>query len=163
MSLMHDPELQIDGGPEVTERIGQLLATALPKSDQPLVIYLSGPLGAGKTALARAVIRSLGFDGPVRSPSYSLCVPYELATGNVLHLDLYRFESSSEIAALALDDHWIDSRLWLIEWPEQATHGLPGADLQIQIEPSGEGRRFKLLAKTHQAEQWLESFKQCFG
>jgi tRNA threonylcarbamoyladenosine biosynthesis protein TsaE len=100
---------------EATSRIGgKLAAVALPGD----VITLSGPLGAGKTALARGFIAALGYEGDVPSPSFAIVQPYEDVEPPVWHVDLYRIEDSSEIDELGLDSA-VDAIL-LVEWPEQA-------------------------------------------
>ncbi len=104
------------------------MATRLP-AQPPFVLYLQGDLGTGKTTLTRGMLRALGEQGAVRSPTYGLIAEYETPRGRVLHLDLYRLRSAAELAALGLADYLADSLLWLIEWPEQAQGGrLPTAD-----------------------------------
>jgi tRNA threonylcarbamoyladenosine biosynthesis protein TsaE len=82
------------------------------------VITLSGPLGVGKTALARALITSLGHEGDVPSPSFSLLQPYDDLEPVVWHVDLYRIEEASEIEELGLDA--AAEAVLLVEWPEKA-------------------------------------------
>ena len=123
------------------ERVGALLAAACPR---PAVIYLEGDLGAGKTTLARGFLRALGQAGPVRSPTYTLLEPYDLATGPVFHLDLYRLADAGELEYLGLRDLTGDRAILLIEWPERGTGGLPPPDLRIRITHHGAGRRLEL-------------------
>jgi len=82
------------------------------------VITLSGPLGVGKTALARGLITALGHEGEVPSPSFAIVQPYDELDPPVLHVDLYRIEEPSEIDELGLDAA-VDAVL-LVEWPERA-------------------------------------------
>ena len=82
------------------------------------VITLSGPLGVGKTALARSFIGALGYDGDVPSPSFAIVQPYDELEPRVWHVDLYRVERSSEIAELGLDS--AADAVLLVEWPERA-------------------------------------------
>lgn len=98
-----------------TEALGRRLAQSLRSRD---VVTLSGPLGVGKTALARAVIRSLGHEGEVPSPSFAIVQPYEDVDPAVWHVDLYRIEDSSELDEIGLDSA-SDAAL-LVEWPERA-------------------------------------------
>lgn len=120
------------------------MARCLPAGD-PFVLYLQGDLGTGKTTLTRGMLRSLGEQGAVRSPTYGLISEYDTPQGRVLHLDLYRLREAGELAALGLADYMADSRLWLIEWPEQA-HGarLPPADAIVNIEVEYAGRRLQI-------------------
>jgi tRNA threonylcarbamoyladenosine biosynthesis protein TsaE len=98
-----------------TGELGGRLARSLRSGD---VITLSGPLGVGKTALARAVIRSLGHEGEVPSPSFAIVQPYEDVDPAVWHVDLYRIEDSGELDELGLDS--ISDAALLVEWPERA-------------------------------------------
>ena len=100
---------------EATARLGADLAQAARAGD---VITLSGPLGVGKTALARGLIAALGHEGEVPSPSFAIVQPYEDLDPPVWHVDLYRIERSSELEELGLDSA-VDAVL-LVEWPERA-------------------------------------------
>lgn len=140
---------------EATLHFGARLARALPADGLPLVVYLQGGLGAGKTTLARGILRALGEQGPVRSPTYSLVSEYPTGAGNVLHLDLYRLGSHEELLALGLADYLPGSRLWLIEWPERAGGGgLPAADATVLIEPEGPARRLRIGPVSARGAQW---------
>ncbi len=147
--------------PEATEAFGRALAKTLP--EQPIVVHLRGDLGAGKSSLARAVLRGLGVSGAVRSPTYTLVEPYETAFGAVLHLDLYRLGSAVELEFLALDEYLERTRLWLIEWPERGAGALPDADLDIELTLQGTGRRLRSAYATPQATQWLERARDVAG
>lgn len=98
-----------------TAQLGADLAALARAGD---VITLSGPLGVGKTALARALITSLGHEGDVPSPSFSLLQPYDDLEPVVWHVDLYRVEEASEIEELGLDA--AAEAVLLVEWPEKA-------------------------------------------
>jgi tRNA threonylcarbamoyladenosine biosynthesis protein TsaE len=100
---------------QATLRLGEQLAAAARIGD---VITLSGPLGVGKTALARGFIGALGHQGEVPSPSFAIVQPYDELVPPVWHVDLYRIEDPSEIDELGLDAE-VDAVL-LVEWPERA-------------------------------------------
>jgi tRNA threonylcarbamoyladenosine biosynthesis protein TsaE len=121
-----------------TDALGRRLAAVLRPGD---VVTVSGDLGAGKTALARGVLRGLGFEGDVPSPSFPIVLPYdppELRL-SVAHVDLYRIDEPGEVAALALDDLGANGVL-LIEWPERlAGSTWPGA-LALRIDVIADGR-----------------------
>jgi len=121
---------------EATTRFGAELAAMAGPGD---VIALSGPLGVGKTALARGFISALGHEGDVPSPSFAIVQPYEDLEPAVWHVDLYRIEEPSEIDELGLDSA-VDAVL-LVEWPERAgPNAWPGA-LALSLEFGQDGER----------------------
>lgn len=110
----------------------------------PLVIYLHGDLGSGKTTFARALIHALGYSGRVKSPSYGLLEPYTAGGFNILHLDLYRIESPAELDYLAIRDLFDQHSLLLVEWPEKGAGFLAPADLELHFSETA-GQRFVQL------------------
>lgn len=125
---------------DATAELGRRLATALRPGD---LLLLQGDLGAGKTALARAIIRALMADPDldVPSPSFALVQPYEGNARSVLHTDLYRIRDPREVDELGLFDR--ADTIVLCEWPEQAdeefTRRATG-EVALRIPPSGVGR-----------------------
>ncbi|MEO6170117.1 MAG: tRNA (adenosine(37)-N6)-threonylcarbamoyltransferase complex ATPase subunit type 1 TsaE, partial [Lysobacter sp.] len=118
------------------------------------VMYLQGDLGAGKSTLARALLRELGVQGAIRSPTYTLVERYPLADGGeAWHLDLYRIADPEELEYLGLDSGEVT--LWLVEWAERGRGGLPAPDLAVQLEWNGGGRRAQLTAATEAGRAWL--------
>jgi tRNA threonylcarbamoyladenosine biosynthesis protein TsaE len=113
--------------------VARLAARFAEAARPPLVMFLQGDLGAGKTTFARAYIQALGFEGYVKSPSYGLLETYEAGGFNILHLDLYRIEDPEELEYLALRDLFDDRTVLLIEWPERGEGHLPGADLILKF------------------------------
>jgi len=120
-----------------TEALGARLAGLLRPGD---LVLLSGDLGAGKTTLARALIRTLMQDGEldVPSPSFSLVQPYERPGLALLHADLYRLAGESEIDELGLFDD--PDAIVLVEWPERAPHLAGEATVTVRLDMDGEGR-----------------------
>jgi tRNA threonylcarbamoyladenosine biosynthesis protein TsaE len=112
----------------------------------PLVIAISGDLGAGKTTLAQAICRGAGVRDFVTSPTFALVQRYEGSRGPVYHIDLYRLESARELVNLGWDDVLRDDALVLIEWPERAEGRIPDDALHIEIEhhPTDPDRRLLL-------------------
>lgn len=126
---------------EATARIGAELAARAIAGD---VITLSGPLGVGKTALARGFLAALGHGGEVPSPSFSIVQPYEDLQPPVWHVDLYRIEDPSELEELGLDAA-VDAVL-LVEWPERAGAGAWSEALALSLDFAQAGERI-LTAK----------------
>lgn len=140
-------------------RLASRMAGCLP-GDAPFVLYLQGDLGTGKTTLARGMLRALGEQGAVRSPTYGLIAEYHTPQGLVLHLDLYRLRAPEELATLGLADFLADTRLWLVEWPEQARGArLPPADAVVSIAVHGQGRQLRVQAGTETGRSWMD----CLG
>lgn len=123
-----------------TARLGQAVARMLRPGD---AVCLYGPLGAGKSTLARALIRALTSpDEDVPSPTFTLVQTYE-ARFPVAHFDLYRLGSADEAAELGLDEA-LDEGVAVIEWPQRLEGRLPHCRLDIEIEIDGEARRARL-------------------
>ena len=130
-----------------TIEMGRALAAALV--DVPgAVIFLEGDLGAGKTTLARSILRGLGVQGTVRSPTYTLLEPYELELRRILHVDLYRIADPDELDQLGLNDYPSGETLWLVEWPQRGLSHLPAADLEIRLQAEAAGRNLEIAAQT---------------
>lgn len=141
---------------EATERLGQRLAATRPPM---AVVQLQGDLGAGKSTLARALLRSLGVQGAIRSPTYTLVERYPLADGSeAWHLDLYRIGHAGELDFLGLDEG--SASLWLVEWPERGAGVLPPVDLTVQLEVAGNGRDVRLVAGSDAGQAWLDRVVQ---
>ena len=140
-----------------TDALGAMLARALPEAG--VVAWLHGELGAGKSTLARAMLRELGVTGAIRSPTYTLVERYPLARGEAAHLDLYRIAGAGELEFLGLDE-LRDARLWLVEWPERGAAALPAPDLQVRLGIEGGGRFAELQETSRKGGDWLSSFSK---
>lgn len=144
------------GDAAATDALGAALARTRPLR---AVVYLQGDLGAGKSTLARALLRALGVTGAIRSPTYTLVERYPLpAGGEAWHLDLYRIGDAGELEFLGLDGDEAD--LWLVEWPERGRGALPPADLRIELSVEDEGRRATLRAASDAGTAWLTRWAQ---
>jgi tRNA threonylcarbamoyladenosine biosynthesis protein TsaE len=119
-----------------TASLGELLARKLRSGD---VVTLSGPLGVGKTALARSVLKGLGHEGEVPSPTFAIVQPYEALDPPVWHVDLYRIEMPEDLEELGLDEG-ADGVL-LIEWPERAGPNAFGDALRLTLDFGRNGER----------------------
>lgn len=132
----------IDEG--ATLALGAALAEILQGHGGFVVVSLNGPLGAGKTTLARGLIQALGHAGVVKSPTYTLVEPYDTEPA-VLHMDLYRLEAPEAFEDLGVDS---EHGIWLVEWPQRAAEFLPAVDLHIHLDYDGESRTALLAAES---------------
>ncbi len=124
-----------------TARLGAAIARALKAGE---AICLSGPLGAGKSTLARALIRALTSpDEEVPSPTFTLVQFYEGRDLKIAHFDLYRLTDPDEAYEIGLDEA-LDDGAAVIEWPERLEGSLPADRLDVEISLEGSGRRARL-------------------
>jgi tRNA threonylcarbamoyladenosine biosynthesis protein TsaE len=142
--------------PEETATFGARLAQSAPTDHlSALIVYLTGDLGAGKTTLARGFLRQRGCTTAVKSPTYTLLESYDLPDLAVVHLDLYRLQSSSELDALGLRDMDRAGTVWLIEWPERGAGSLPQPDLSIILEAGEASHVLTAVSYSQAGEAWL--------
>jgi len=139
-----------------TEALGRALATAVRRSGNGATVFLRGNLGMGKTTLSRGVMRGMGHEGAVKSPTYTIVEPYEHLRPEVYHFDLYRLGDPEELEYLGIRDYFGGSSLCLIEWAERGDGILPVPDVQITIEPEVDGRRASLRSLTPTGNALLE-------
>ncbi len=132
-----------------TWRLAREVADAL---DGGLVLYLEGDLGAGKTTFARALLRALGVDERIKSPTYSLVESYPLPRGRAWHLDLYRIAGAGELEWLGLDALDEPDALVLVEWPGNGAGALPQPDVVLRLAHAGSGREAALEAHSRRGE-----------
>jgi tRNA threonylcarbamoyladenosine biosynthesis protein TsaE len=132
-----------------------LLGAALARAVVPgLVIYLHGDLGAGKTALTRALIQAAGHKGTVKSPTYTLSEPYRVQLdgqpANIIHYDLYRMSSPEEFLDAGFREDFDGKNICIVEWPEKGEPVLPPPDVRVLLNVSGVGRAVELQALSPQ-------------
>jgi tRNA threonylcarbamoyladenosine biosynthesis protein TsaE len=128
------------------EQLARLLAPRLRKQAS-IVIELRGTLGAGKTTFTRHLLRALGVEGRIKSPSYAVVEPYDLPGMPLWHFDFYRFADPQEWEDAGFRDIFASAGLKLVEWPDKAAGLLPPADLQLQLNVG--------VAETERQAQWL--------
>ena len=121
---------------------GGEIAGQLPKGG---LVFLNGDLGAGKTTLVRGLLRSLGYEGTVKSPTYTLVEPYVINDRNIFHFDLYRLADPEELEYIGGRDYWNSEALNLVEWPEKAEGFLPEADIILNLEYLDDGRNIEII------------------
>jgi tRNA threonylcarbamoyladenosine biosynthesis protein TsaE len=131
-----------------TSRLGALLSTRLRSGN---TVLLHGPIGAGKTHLARALIQArLGRAEDVPSPSFTLVQTYGAAGDEIWHADLYRLTHPDDVLELGLEDVFATA-ICLIEWPDRLGKRIPANALHITLSDEGQGRRAVLAGQTHAA------------
>lgn len=106
-----------------------------------MVIELHGTLGAGKTTFTRHLLRALGVQGRIKSPSYAVVEPHELPGHTVHHFDFYRFNDPQEWEDAGFRDLFAAPGLKLVEWPDKAAGLLPTPDLRLHLAVPDETRR----------------------
>lgn len=156
MSPYHT-HLQDEAG---TAALGAALAQVLTPG---LAIYLHGDLGAGKTALTRALLHAAGYQGRVKSPTYTLAEPYTVKLADrmvtVIHFDLYRMASPEEFLDAGFREHFNENSVCIIEWPEKGEPVLPAPDINISLMVAGHGRDVELRALSDKGHQCLARLK----
>ena len=142
---------------DAMEALGARLALACAGA---ALITLQGELGAGKTTLVRGMLRGLGHQGKVKSPTYTLVEPYEIGARRVYHFDLYRLGSATELDDIGLRDYLDAEALCVVEWPERGGARLPVPDLRIVIDYADAGRVVTLDAQSGRGQGLLGAISQ---
>jgi tRNA threonylcarbamoyladenosine biosynthesis protein TsaE len=132
-----------------TEQDTLALGAALAPGLRPgTTLFLTGNLGAGKTTLVRGLLHGLGFEGRVKSPTFTLVEPYTISSLYLYHFDFYRFNRPNEWLDSGFRDYFNSASICLVEWPEKAGGHLPAPDLKIDLAIAGTGRDATISAHT---------------
>ncbi|EGY34852.1 hypothetical protein SC1083_0326 [Aggregatibacter actinomycetemcomitans serotype e str. SC1083] len=123
---------------------------------QGIALYLNGDLGAGKTTLSRGMIQALGYQGKVKSPTYTLVEEYRFRDKIVYHFDLYRLADPEELEFMGIRDYFSENTLCLIEWAEKGAGMLMAADLLVNIAYAETARHIELIAQSPIGRQIIE-------
>ncbi len=126
----------------------------------PLLVFLQGDLGTGKTTLVRGFLRGKGYEGAVRSPTYTLVEAYEFVRPAIYHLDLYRLSDPEELEFLGGREIFDGSHQVLVEWPQRGEGWLPSPDLELRLDHDGSGRRIGLLAHSPAGDQVIDALRR---
>jgi len=137
---------------EETEQFGAELCQLLPEK---CLIFLQGQLGAGKTTLVRGFLRTAGFSGVVKSPTYTLVEEYLIKQRKIVHFDLYRLIDPEELEWIGIRDYFDQNCTCFIEWPEQGKGFLPEPDGVITLHNDGVGRLVTLTIKNRHKDNIL--------
>ncbi len=135
-----------------TTHLGAVLGPKLQAGDR---ILLRGDLGAGKTALAAAILAGRGYAGAVKSPTYTLVEEYALEDLRIVHADLYRLRDCAELDAIGWRDYDDGHTAFLIEWPERG--GVLGGDIDVSLSVTDDGRQARLRSLSPRGEEILRS------
>lgn len=125
---------EISHSPEETEEIGARFARTLRPGD---VVALEGELGAGKTAFARGVLRGLGYQGRVTSPTFAIANEYQAGQAAVVHCDMYRILSPDALFEIGFEEYLDGRRILLVEWSENIRYALPETCRTVRIQYGG--------------------------
>ncbi|SCY17163.1 tRNA threonylcarbamoyladenosine biosynthesis protein TsaE [Nitrosospira sp. Nl5] len=120
---------------------------------------MSGDLGAGKTTLARGILRGLGYEGKVKSPTYNLIELYKISRLYFYHFDFYRFNDPIEWEEAGFREYFNADAVCLVEWPEKAGGLLPRADLQFFFHITETDRNVEIQANTEAGRRCLEHWQ----
>ena len=128
--IVHSPEALI----RLAKDFAWVVKAKLNNDKKPIIIYLIGELGAGKTTFCKGFLSGFNYQGLVKSPTYTLVEPYDLGAVQIYHFDLYRLNHPFDATDMGIQDYFHEQSISLIEWPEKAEGFLPEEDWRINID-----------------------------
>lgn len=128
--------------------LAQFGANWAPSLKSGAVLFLEGPLGAGKTTFVRGLLHGLGWQNKVKSPSFALMESYDIGGLSIFHFDFYRIEGGEGVDHLGLEDCFFPGSICLIEWPEKGPAWLPVPDVSCQLDFHLSGRKMAMSPYT---------------
>jgi len=145
---------------------GQFADVLIKNIDNTFIIFLEGNLGAGKTTFTRSILRHLGYEYAVKSPTFTLVETYELekidrTKQKFYHFDLYRLSDPEELDYIGFSDYLEEKAIILIEWAKKGDGFLPSADLVIDIAYYDKKRKLSLSSNTELGKKLIEKFNLC--
>ena len=140
-----------------TVKLANLIAVSIVPN---FVLTLSGDLGAGKTTIVREILYQLGVTGSVKSPTYTIVEPYQIANIDLYHFDLYRFNDPEEWFDAGFDEYFVNNSICFIEWAENAAEFIPVVDWELKIKVTGEIRHIEISAGSDKGRECLQKLIQ---
>lgn len=125
------------------------------------LVTFTGDLGSGKTTLVRGILRGRDYRGAVKSPTFTLVEPYELAHQSIYHFDLYRLNDPEELEFMDAREYLQGGGLCLVEWPENGAGFLPEPDVNVTINKVNNGRKVRIALLSDRAKALTDELMQC--
>ncbi|PCJ36061.1 MAG: tRNA (adenosine(37)-N6)-threonylcarbamoyltransferase complex ATPase subunit type 1 TsaE [Moraxellaceae bacterium] len=158
VSLIAGTEEELIGyGEDLGKAIAEIIV-ADKNQTSAFVVYLRGDLGAGKTTFCRGFLHAFGHLGAVKSPTYTLVEPYELAQCTVYHFDLYRIADPEELEFMGIREYFGENMLCLLEWPDNGEGVIPKPDVELTIDKQKRTRQLQLSGESERGRGVLSAF-----
>ena len=116
-------------------------ASIIKDLQAPAIVYLRGELGTGKTTLVRGALRAMGYEGPVKSPTFTIVESYSIGSLDIHHFDLYRISDPEELDFIGIREYFSDTSICFFEWPDRGKSVIPAPSIEIQIDHAGDYRK----------------------
>ena len=141
------------------QKIAEQIATFICKEKKFYIFYLEGNLGSGKTTLVREIMDKMGWEKPVKSPTFSILEEYQFNGMKILHADLYRLEQAREFEYIGLEINFDDHGAFFIEWPEKIDRFNSSNEIFVKLTVSGENRILNIDSSSKQILSYIDRIK----